>query len=152
MLPEPGREVLESAIFRAGAIDRERKSVKNRGLRRTYSANLRIRSCYRSMSPAGVPASAERCSRALREDQGFACWPKESAAAAPCAEQERAKARTGYAPTARCGTGLVRTTGRASALLFDSSLGWLAGGQMRFWLASEARGAGWPAADGALPG
>ena len=40
---------------------------------------------------------------------------------APCAEQERAKARTGYAPTARCGTGLVRTTGRGAGLLDDSS-------------------------------
>ena len=59
---------------------------------------------------------------------------------APCAEQERAKARTGYAPTARCGTGLVRTTGRASALLFDSSadVGFLAG-----WLGARCV-SGWP--------
>ena len=91
------------------------------------------------MSPAGVPGPAERCSRALREDQGFACWPKESAAAAPCGERERAKARTGYAPTARCGTGLVRTTGRGAGLLDDSS-------------ADVGFSAGWLGADAVLPG
>ena len=57
---------------------------------------------------------------------------------APCAEQERAKARTGYAPTARCGTGLVRTTGRAAGLLDDSS-------------ADVGFSAGWLGADAALP-
>ena len=40
---------------------------------------------------------------------------------APCAEQERAKARTGYAPTARCGTALWHATGRGAALLDDGS-------------------------------
>ena len=40
---------------------------------------------------------------------------------APCLEQERAKARTGYAPSARCDTGLVRTTGRGAGLLDDGS-------------------------------
>ena len=54
-------------------------------------------------------------------------------------ERERAKARTGYAPTARCGTGLVRTTGRGAALLFDSS-------------ADVGFSAGWLGADAALPG
>ena len=58
---------------------------------------------------------------------------------APCAEQERAKARTGYAPTARCGTGLVRTTGRGAGLLDDSS-------------ADVGFSAGWLGADAALPG
>ena len=47
-------------------------------------------------------------------------------------ERERAKAHDGYAPTARCGTGLVRTTGRGAGLLDDGSAdvgfsaGWLA--------------------------
>ena len=54
---------------------------------------------------------------------------------APCAEQERAKARTGYAPTARCGTGLWRATSRGAELLDDSSadVGFSAG-----WLAADA--------------
>ena len=83
------------------------------------------------MSRAVVPGAAERCGRALPEER-IACWPKESAAVAPCAVQERAKARTGCAPTARCGTGLVRTTGRGAGLLDDGSAdvgfsaGWLA--------------------------
>ena len=57
---------------------------------------------------------------------------------APCAEQERAKARTGYAPTARCGTGLGRATGRGAGLLDDSS-------------ADVGFSAGWLGADAALP-
>ena len=68
-----------------------------------------------------------------------ACRPKESAAAAPCGERERAKARDGYAPTARCGTGLWRVTGRGAGLLDDSS-------------ADVGFSAGWLGADAALPG
>ena len=69
----------------------------------------------------------------------LACWRKESAAAAPCGERERAKARDGYAPTARCGTGLWRVTGRGAGLLDDSS-------------ADVGFSAGWLGADAALPG
>ena len=49
------------------------------------------------------------------------------------------QARTGYAPTARCGTGLVRTTGRGAALLDDSSV-------------DVGFSAGWLGAEAALPG
>ena len=65
----------------------------------------------------------------------LACWRKGSAAAARYAMRERAKARTGYAPTARCGTGLGRATGRGAGLLDDSSadVGFSAG-----WLAADA--------------
>ena len=69
----------------------------------------------------------------------LACWRKESAAAARYAMRERAKARDGYAPTARCGTGLWRTTGRGAGLLDDSS-------------ADVGFSAGWLGADAALPG
>ena len=69
----------------------------------------------------------------------LACWRKESAAAAPCVERERAKARTGYAPSARCGTGLWRATSRGAELLDDSS-------------ADVGFSAGWLGADAALPG
>ena len=58
---------------------------------------------------------------------------------APCAEQERAKARTGYASTVRCGTALWHATGRGAGLLFDSS-------------ADVGFSAGWLGADAALPG
>ena len=68
------------------------------------------------------------------------CLPsKESAAVAPCGERERAKARDGYAPTARCGTGLWRVTGRGAGLLDDSS-------------ADVGFSAGRLGADAALPG
>ena len=94
-------------------------------------------------------------SRAPCRAQGIACWRKESAAAAPCGERERAKARDGYAPTARCGTGLWRVTGRGAGLLDDSSAdvgfsaGWLGADAAR--LASDALGAGLLGADAALP-
>ena len=73
------------------------------------------------MSRAGVPGAAERSGRALPEEIKACLLEEGVAAAAPCGERERAKARDGYAPTARCGTGLVRTTGRGAGLLDDSS-------------------------------
>ena len=89
------------------------------------------------------PSGRAWCSREMRSRapwgaRGIACWPKESAAAAPCGERERAKARTGYVPTARCGTGLWRVTGRGAGLLDDSS-------------ADVGFSAGWLGADAALP-
>ena len=37
-------------------------------MQRTYSANLRIRRCFGTMSRAVVPGAAERCGRALPEE------------------------------------------------------------------------------------
>ena len=91
------------------------------------------------MSRAGVPGAAERSGRALPEEIKACLLEEGVAAAAPCGERERAKARTGYAPTARCGTGLVRTTVRGAGLLDDSS-------------ADVGFSAGWLGADAVLPG
>ena len=115
------------------------KSVKNRA----YSVFTQ-----RIYASGGVfePRAERACLVQLRaavarslQRARLACWRKESAAAAPCGERERAKARDGYAPTARCGTGLWRVTGRGAGLLDDSS-------------ADVGFSAGWLGADAALPG
>ena len=45
------------------------RSVKNRAYSVLYSANLCIRTRFGTMSRAGVPGAAERCGRALPEEQ-----------------------------------------------------------------------------------
>ena len=125
---------------RAGALDWiEARSVKNR----VYSVpTQRIYASEGVLEPRAERACLVKPRDALARSLQSArhCLPrKESAAAAPRRERERAKARDGYAPTARCGTGLVRTTGRGAGLLDDSS-------------ADVGFSAGWLGADAALPG
>ena len=112
---------MEASVSAPARKNRLLKVGKKPCIQRTYSANLRIRRRFGTVSRAGVPGAAERSGRALPEEIKACLLEEGVAAAAPCGERERAKARTGYAPTARCGTGLVRTTVRGAGLLDDSS-------------------------------
>ena len=127
--------------FRAPArkIDCSR-SVKKPCIQRTYSANLRIRRCFGTMSRAVVPGAAERCGRAfpgerkalpagrrsrpLRRRAASGSEPKRVLAT----RQPRAVARASCAPR-------VEVLGSGRQLGRRRILGWLAGGR---------RGAAWP--------
>jgi len=126
---------------------------KNRAYSVLYSANLCIRRRFGTMSRAGVPGAAERCGRALPEEQkalpaggrsrplrrGARCGrdPKRALAT----RHPRAAARASGAP--RVAVLSFWTTARPTS---DSRpAGWR---PLRDWLAPEALGAGWLAADG----
>ena len=149
------------------------KSVKNRVLRRTYSANLRVRRRFGTMSRASVPGAAERCGRALPAEMK-ACLPEEGvgrggavrgAGASQSAHWLRANRALRHGPLARHGSrcwasgrqlGRRRILGRLAGgrrgavwpLMHSAPADWrptrrLASDGMRRWLAGGRGGAAW---------
>ena len=140
MLPEPGREVLESAIFRAGAIDRERKSVKNRAYsvptQRIYASGgvfePRAERAWALQARDAVARSLQRASPCLLVEGDGRCGAVRGAGASQSARWLRADCALRHGPLARHGS---RCWASGRQLGRRRILGRLAGGR---------RGAAWP--------
>ena len=128
-------------------------------IQRTYSANLRIRRRFGTMSRAGLPGAAERCGRALPEEikaclleEGVGrCGAVREPGASQSARWLRAIRALRHGPLARHGS---RCWASGRQLGRRRILGRLAGGRRGAAWPLMARGAGWPATDrrGALRG
>ena len=131
---------MEASVSAPARKNRLLKVGKKPCIQRTYSANLRIRRRFGTMSRAGVPGAAERCGRALPEEikaclleEGVGrCGAVRDAGTSQSAHWLRAIRALRHGPLAHHGSrcwASVRQLGRRRIL------GRLAGGR---------RGAAWP--------